>query len=62
MPRAALKIKQSEITRLFRAADKAGFGLIIKVEPDGTMLFIQSNKPADMPIIKPEIQKPKTLF
>lgn len=62
MPRAAVKIKQSEITRLFRAADKAGFGLIIEVKPDGTMLFIQSNKPCDAPIVKPEYNKPKTLF
>lgn len=62
MPRRPLKIKQSEIARLFRAADKAGFGLIIEVRPDGTMVFIQSNKPSAPAAPTPDYIKPKTLF
>jgi hypothetical protein len=62
MPKTAAKITQAEISRIFRAADKAGFGLVIEIRPDGTMRFIQSNKPANISALKHEIPKPKTLF
>jgi hypothetical protein len=62
MPKTAAKITQAEISRIFRAADKAGFGLVIEIRPDGTMRFIQSNKQHMIQPIQETYIKPKSLL
>ena len=62
MPKTAAKITQAEISRIFRAADKAGFGLVIEIRPDGTMRFIQSNKQPMIQPVQETYVKPKSLL
>jgi len=40
MPTAKVRWKESEVTRVFRAAEKAGKQVRVEIKPDGTLVAI----------------------
>lgn len=43
MPRANVKFKQSDIVRALKAGQKVGVDFSVRIEPDGSLLFVRSD-------------------
>jgi hypothetical protein len=59
MPTAKVRWKESEVTRVFRAAEKAGKQVRVEIRPDGTLVATPLPKelPADSSTADAELER-----